>query len=299
MQAVLDSLARRVPTDRRVALVVAHPDDEVIAAGASLRLLTGLLLVHVTDGAPRTLDDAARAGFDNPAAYAAARQAELAAALQVAGCAPERAGLGIPDQDASLHMPAIARRLRALFARHGTQAVITHAYEGGHPDHDAVALAVHIAAPGRVIEFPGYHAAPDGGFVTGRFLPALKPRHCEERSDAAIQDRKHGSGGPWIATPQGRLAMTAHETQQAVHIPLDPAERARKRAMLDRFATQARILAAFGTQEEAFRPACPDFAAPPHPGTLNYEYWGWDMTGPRWRALAAAAQTETEAPCAA
>ena len=255
---VLDSLARRVPTACRVALVVAHPDDEVIAAGASLHLLTGLLLVHVTDGAPRTLDDAARAGFGSPAAYAAARQAELAAALHVAGCTPARAALGIPDQDASLHMPAIARHLRALFARHGTQAVITHAYEGGHPDHDAVALAVHMAAPGQVIEFPGYHAAPDGSLVTGRLLP-----------------------GP-----------------PATHIPLDADERARKRAMLDCFTTQASILAAFGTEEEAFRPAYPDFAAPPHPGTLNYEHWGWDMTGPRWRTLAAAALT-SEAACAA
>lgn len=261
MEAVLDSLARRTPTDHRVALVVAHPDDETIAAGASLHLLTRLLLIHVTDGAPRTLDDVARAGFGSPADYAEARQAELAAALHVAGCTPERVALGIPDQDASLHLPAIAHRLRALFARHGTQAVITHAYEGGHPDHDAVALAVHMAAPGRVVEFPGYHAAPDGSLVTGQFLPPSHPA--------------------------------------AVCIPLDLGERARKRRMLDCFRTQARILAAFDTQEESLRPAYPNFRAAPHPGTLNYEHWGWDMTGPRWRALAAEALTTLEAPCAA
>ena len=254
--AVLDDLARRVPTRKRVALVVAHPDDEAIAAGASLHLLTGLLLVHVTDGAPRTLDDAARAGFATPAGYAAARRAELQAALAVAGCKPERAELGIPDQDASLHIPAVARGLARLFAWHGTEAVITHAYEGGHPDHDATALAVHLAAPGRVIEFPGYHAAPDGTLVTGRFLP-----------------------GP-----------------PAVVVALTQAEQARKRAMFACFRTQAGVLAAFGTASEAFRPARPDFRAPPHPGVLNYEHWGWDMTGARWRTLAAPLLTGMTGP---
>ena len=249
---VLGDLAQRVPTRKRIALVVAHPDDETIAAGASLHLLTGLLLVHVTDGAPRTLDDAARAGFATPAGYAAARRAELQAALAVAGCPPRAVQLGIPDQDASLHMPVIAKNLARLFAQHGTEAVITHAYEGGHPDHDATALAAHLAAPdlaasGGVIEFPGYHAAPDGTFTTGRFLP-----------------------GP-----------------HAITVALTPAEQARKRAMFACFRTQATVLAAFGAETEAFRRAHPGFRHPPHPGTLNYERWGWEMTGARWRALAA------------
>ena len=43
--------------------------------------------------------------------------------------------------------------------------VLTHAYEGGHPDHDAVAFAVHRAArrtSAAVVEMPFYHAGPDG-----------------------------------------------------------------------------------------------------------------------------------------
>ncbi len=264
---VLGDLAQRVPTRKRIALVVAHADDETIAAGASLHLLADLLLVHVTDGAPRTLDDAARAGFATPADYAAARRAELQAALALSGCMPGLAELGIPDQDASLHMPAIARDLARLFAQHGTEVIITHAYEGGHPDHDATALAAHLAAPGRIIEFPGYHAAPDGTFTTGRFLP-----------------------GPHATT-----------------VALTPSEQARKRAMFACFRTQAEVLAAFGTAAEAFRPARPDFRNPPHPGALNYERWGWKMTGARWRALAAPlltglanpGLTNMEPPCAA
>ncbi len=249
---VLGDLAQRVPTRKRIALVVAHPDDETIAAGASLHLLTGLLLVHVTDGAPRTLGDAARAGFATSTGYAATRRAELRAALTLAGCSPVAVELGVPDQDASLHMPVIAQDLARLFAQHEIGAVITHAYEGGHPDHDATALATHLAAPGLaasggIIEFPGYYASPDGAFTTGRFLP-----------------------GP-----------------RATTVALTLAEQARKRAMFACFRTQAAVLAAFGAATEAFRPAHPDFRHPPHPGALNYERWGWEMTGARWRALAA------------
>ena len=231
-----------------MALVVAHPDDETIAAGASLHLLPVLLLVHVTDGAPRALSDAAAAGFGAPADYAAARRGELMAALHVAGASPDLVELGVVDQEASLHMPALACALSRLFDVQGIDAVITHAYEGGHPDHDATAFAVHAAAGRRpVLEFAGYHADPAGALLTGRFLPGPDP----------------------------------------TVITLTEAERAQKRAMFDCFRTQARTLAAFGTQQEALRPAPPyDFTQPPLPGRLNYEHWGWSMTGARWRALA-------------
>ena len=256
VEAVLHGLASRRPAGRRVALVVAHPDDETIAAGASLHLLPGLLLVHVTDGAPRALADAAAAGFDTPSAYAAARRRELMAALQVAGVSPELAELGVADQDASLDMPGLARMLARLFDAHATEAVITHAYEGGHPDHDATAFAVHAAAGWRpVLEFAGYHAGPDGALLTGRFLP-----------------------GP--AKPSRMRAAP-------VVVRLTEPEQARKRAMFGCFRTQAGVLAAFGTSEEKFRLApAYDFTAPPLPGRLNYEHWGWSMTGMRWRELA-------------
>ncbi len=248
MEAVLHGLAARRLVGARVALVVAHPDDETIAAGASLPLLPGLLLAHVTDGAPRALADAAAAGFDAPADYAAARRGELRAALDAAGAALELVELGVADQEASFHMPALARALSRLFDAHGIEAVITHAYEGGHPDHDATAFAVHAAAERRpVLEFAGYHADPAGALLTGRFLPGPAP----------------------------------------TVVALTEAERARKRAMFDCFRTQARTLAAFGTDQESFRPApAYDFAQPPMPGRLNYEHWGWSMTGARWRALA-------------
>ena len=246
---LLEALASRLPFGAPVALVVAHPDDETLAAGGSMHLLQDLTIIHVTDGAPLGLDDARRAGFATPDAYADARRRELLTALRLLPSMPALVELRIPDQDASLRMQHIADLVSTIIGDRGIRCVLTHAYEGGHPDHDAVARAIQTVAPAERLEFPGYHAASDGTLVTGRFLP-----------------------GPKAAT-----------------IALTPAEQDRKRAMLACFVTQSAILSQFGTAAEQFRPAPTyDFSQPPHPGRLNYEHWGWAMTGERWRALACA-----------
>ena len=238
-----------------VAIVIAHPDDETLGAAAAMPLFRDLLIVQVTDGAPPNLADAKAAGFATAADYAAARQRELDAALAAGKVQAARTILGAPDQAASLEMPALTQALVAPLAQHGTRAILTHAYEGGHPDHDAVAFIARHAADATgaaLIEMPLYHAAPEG-WAVARFLPGPDPTVLQ----------------------------------------LTEAERARKRAMLAAFATQAATLSQFPFEREAYRPAPPhDFASPPHDGTLLYERYDWGMTGPRWRALAA------EATCA-
>ena len=242
----------------RTALVVAHPDDETIGMGASMHLFSDLMLVHVTDGAPRDGADARAHGFAHSADYAAARRAELRGAMVAGDVSPALVTLDIPDQAASLAMGAIADRLAELLARTRTELVFTHAYEGGHPDHDATCWAVHTAcarlvARPAIVEMPLYHAGVTGGLTTGRFLP----------------------GGP-----------------PATEIGLDDAAQARKRRMLDCFVTQRAMLDAFTTTAECFRVAQPpDFTRAPHESELFYEQFAWGMTGARWRQLAAGRQT--------
>jgi len=231
------------PRDARVAVVVAHPDDETIGAGAHLREFRHLTLVHVTDGAPRNGVDAAAAGFDTPAAYAAARRQELTQALAAGGVHVEhQVMLDCPDQEAVYAARMIVARLADLFAERAIETVLTHPYEGGHPDHDTVAFAVARAAPPRVIEMGGYNALGVGTFI--------------------------GGGG--------------------TEIRLSPEQESVKRRMIDCFVTQARVLASFPRDREAFRPAPRyDFTQPPHVGELNYDRFPWGVDGARWRELIA------------
>lgn len=261
---VLGALATAAPIDAQaLAVVVAHPDDEVIGAGAHLPSLANATVVHVTDGAPRSMHDAHAAGYETRHDYARARSREAEASLALAGIPPEHLlALGLADQEASLRMAELARRLARFFGDKGIHVVLTQAYEGGHPDHDATAFAVHHAAgliadaggtEPAVLEMAGYHAGPQG-LVTHCFLPGGDP------------------------------GLTAE---------LHPAEQALKRQMLACHVSQSRTLAQFGVEVERYRLAPRyDFAAPPHPGRLWYEQFDWGMTGARWRALAREALAE-------
>lgn len=256
----LAALLERRPIDEPVALVVAHPDDETLALGGSLHLFRRLLLIHVTDGAPQFLDDAAREGFDSPADYAAARAAELHDALSLVPWAPgadiTRLELHIPDQAATARSPEIAARLQQAFGAHGIRTAVTHCYEGGHPDHDAVAMAVHRSGV-ETIEFAGYHADTGGTMRTGEFLPDVYARGPSGSSSA---DRP----------PETTVRLRGDDLM-------------RKQAMIACFKTQRDILSRFDLGIERFRSApAYDFSRPPHPGRLLYEQWGW-MSGPAWR----------------
>ena len=58
-------------------IVAAHPDDEIIGAGAQLPRLSQAYFLHLTDGAPKDMRDASALGFVTREAYAEARRREF------------------------------------------------------------------------------------------------------------------------------------------------------------------------------------------------------------------------------
>lgn len=246
------------PDDTRVLLVVAHPDDEVIGAGTRLPRLREVRVVFVTDGAPADLRDARKLGFGTREAYAEARAGEALDALAMAGVGPSRvARLGLVDQEASFAIADLARSLAAAVRDAAAEVVLVHPFEGGHPDHDAAALATRLAckvlrdgggeAP-EVMEFAGYHRGGWRGIRIQEFLPS------------------------------GSEVVTAR---------LDAAERDLKRRLLACHATQAGFTRLVPVDRERFRAApAHDFRAPPHPGRPFYERLQGRITGERWRELA-------------
>lgn len=254
----VDALARGTFAGS-VALVVAHPDDETVSLGGLLQRLHDPTLIHVTDGAPEDMADALRLGFATREAYRRARATELDAALAELGARIRRLGCGLADQATVQGLSDLTRRLSAALA--GADLAITHAYEGGHPDHDSCAFAVQAAcallarsakgAPVRV-EFPSYHQER-GRRAVGRFHPdPSRPESVHRLSDAQLSAK--------------RRALARHQSQ-------------------------AEVLAWFEAPElERFRAAPEyDFTRPPPPGEALYDGWGWPLTSAVWRERAAAA----------
>lgn len=240
----------------RTALVFAHPDDETAAVGGIMDRFEAAMLIVVTDGAPHDMADAARYGFATREAYAEARAAELDAALAALGVRPERRGMELVDQTAVEQLAPLTRSLAD--ALEGCVAVITHPYEGGHPDHDACAFAVQgacrlMADPPARVEAPFYRGSGSERVVGG-----------------------------FEADPNGP------ETT----FTLSPERLEAKRAALAAHASQAAVMAWFDPAVERLRPA-PDYDfTQPAGETALYDGWGWAMTSDRWRAEAKRALAE-------
>jgi LmbE family N-acetylglucosaminyl deacetylase len=280
-EAILARLAAGGSVADRIMIVVAHPDDETIGLGAQLGRFDDALLVHITDGAPRDGDDARNYGFASIVDYAAARQAELAAALHAGDAVRlRRLGLGIPDKESWRDLAGLARPLAELLRAEEPAAVFTHAYEGGHPDHDSAAFAVHAAcrlihSRPAIVETPFYHRR-DGRLVTNQFLE--NPLSSSRRRPRSI------------STPTERLRSGSRLAPGLLVYSIEIGEEAlrRKQRMVDCFATQRWLLKRFDLSPERFRIAPDyDFRHPPHLGDLHYETLGWGIVGEDWRRAAA------------
>lgn len=239
----------------RALLVFAHPDDEVIAIGGRMGRFANSHFVHVTDGAPRNEQDSRAYGFQCLDDYRQARAREFDAALECAGIGQaSRECLGIPDQEASLRLAQLTQSIARVIDERRPEVVFTHPFEGGHPDHDACAFAVHHAAADTpIVEAPFYNARSRG---TGEFLPS------------------------------------AEQTDE-VEYTLSPEELDRKCAILGCFVTQRETLGGFTAMAERYRIAPGyDFCSPPHEPPVLYDGYPWGMNSARFCELAREAERE-------
>ncbi|MGD0997281.1 MAG: PIG-L family deacetylase [Thermoleophilia bacterium] len=241
--------------------LLAHHDDEVFCAGHLRRALAA-------GGQVRLLW--ATAGGLAPARR---RIAEGARVLEALGLPVTAAvDLRLRDQHAVEHVALIAREVGRLLDadsrgqddRGRDEVVYVPAYEGGHPDHDAVNLAATLAAaarPGlRVVEFPLYRRGPIG---------------------LAVQPPS-----PAVGTSRERYAV----------LPLSAEDLALRRALARANSSQlapsllpllalARC-AGRGRAEPARPLPAHDYTRAPHAGRLLYElYTPWRF--PKWSAAAA------------
>jgi len=205
----------------KILLLVAHPDDETIGCSGLLQRASSALVVFAVDGAPPHY------GFENKYGslqqYSDTRFLEASHALRaLPHCSFRRLvrqnGAHFVDQHLFEQLPEALTLLNQFVSRFSPDFIVTHAYEGGHIDHDACHfLAVHIAcAHGlMVMEFPSYWKAEDGRDVFQQFR--------DGRNDDVI------------------LKLSEQEIEV-------------KRQMLESYRTQQGLTAVFHLHTERFRP---------------------------------------------
>lgn len=249
IDALLPEAAASCP---RVVVLAAHPGDEILGASSVLASGASCVVVHLTDGAPFEPElwpeDHA---FASREAYARERRRESEAALALCGVPRGHVlCLDCPDQRAAWSLLPSCQRFAAIVERYDPDCLLTHAYEGTHPDHDAAA------------------------FVARGALHMI-----EGESHAALVEMAASHGGRG-ALPANDFLAPAGGGRQALTHALSDAEQAHKRAMLACHASQRRLLAQLGLTDERFRPAQHyDFTRAPHPGVLAYERLGMPTTG--------------------
>ena len=248
----------------RCSVIVAHPADEVVGAGCLISKLVDVSVLHITDGAPTDMRDAKAAGFTNRSDYAQARKEECIAALSIANVPEERVvDFAVTDQGAAHCLTELTKKIATFLQQTGADIVVTHPYEGGHPDHDATAFATHSAL--RLMKINGFRP------------PVLFEMALHPSTD-------------WKAKVPEFLPGSERETTTLL---LDERAQQLKQRMFACFQSQRASLEVSPLGPEKFRqPATYNFNAPPQDGKLHYENLNLAFTSEDWHTLAGNALAE-------
>jgi LmbE family N-acetylglucosaminyl deacetylase len=252
----------------RCSVIVAHPDDEIVGAGCLISKLVDVTVLHITDGAPCDMHDAKAAGFRDRADFAEARKQECLAALAIANVPEDRVvDFAISDRSTSHCLARLSRQITTFLQESAADIVVTHPYEGGHPDHDATAFATHAAL--RLMKENGFRPPvlfemalhPDNDFKAK--LPEFLTG-CERETTTLLLDKR--------AEELKQRMFACLETQRAsLEVsPVGP----------ERFCQHSNY----------------DFSLPPQSGKLHYENFDWALRSDEWQSLAVRALADLFPP---
>jgi LmbE family N-acetylglucosaminyl deacetylase len=244
----------------RTLVLVAHPDDEAVGCGALLQRMDDPIVVFATDGAPRS--DHFWKSYGSREKYAKVRAQEAEQALQAAGVTHVHSlseNEPVTDQELFLNLRRAYESLGQLIEAEMPEAILSHSYEGGHPDHDACAFLACVAGERYelpVWEMPLYHRA---------------------------------------GSEVHKQAFIAGDKQSVIELSRE--ELSRKHEMYAAYRSQASVLEDFNAPVERFREMHKyDFARAPHSGVLNYEAWQWPIkSSDLCRAFSEFLQDKTDA----
>ncbi|MCR9247161.1 MAG: PIG-L family deacetylase [bacterium] len=167
MNHLFTPLLPKDPLGGPVLVLAAHPDDEVIGAGAMLAWHAQqgheVTVVHLTDGAQG--DPNSR---END--ICAVRRAEGKEALRRLGLGEPQHGLqhwDLPDGQLPEHLDAFVPRLRELFTTVAPRTLYSFWFGEAHRDHRAVARATALASDAlpadcRCLLYGVNHVVPGG-----------------------------------------------------------------------------------------------------------------------------------------
>lgn len=132
---------------KRPLAIYAHPDDEVIGATYAMRECSQRLsLAFVTDGAPLE-EDSPEYYYPNTShlygpEYITFRRGEALRVAEIFGVTKAPNFVGLTDSLLHLQITELLNGLREVIEEVDPDLIITHAYEGGHLDHDLVVAAI-------------------------------------------------------------------------------------------------------------------------------------------------------------
>jgi len=224
---------------KRILILVAHPDDEVVACAASIARAreqgAALASLYLTDGclSRETLWPWQRKHHKD---FVKKRHDEAEAAAMALGLLPVGWGMR-PARTLWQELPRVYEEVQAALLQYHPDQVWVPAYEGGNPDHDALnAVGFKLKARLSVLEFAEYN------FFSGRI--------------------------------NSHSFISEDETTRV--IPLSDEERAAKKAAMKIYASEKKNLSSLGVEQESYRPlAAYDYWQPPHQGKLWYTRFQW------------------------